>query len=88
MLDKNISLPMNNEEFKGYTERRDKVIKKEVIKEIIFDILFNSLVNEKGTIEFDRYNIDEKNMLYLLRKYDEEKFEEYKNMLINDCKKD
>lgn len=58
-------------------------IKKEIISELIIDGLFQSLKKmSNGKIEVESYKIDEKNMTYLLKKYDSEKFEAYEEMLL------
>lgn len=58
-------------------------IKKEIISELIIDELFQSLKKtSNGKIEVESYNISEKNMTYLLEKYDSEKFKVYEKMLL------
>ena len=58
-------------------------IKKEIISELILDGLFQSLKKmSNGKIEVENYKIDEKNMTYLLKKYDSEKFKAYEKMLL------
>lgn len=58
-------------------------IKKEIISELIIDGLFQSLRKmSNGKIEVESYKIDEKNMTYLLKKYDPEKFKVYEKMLL------
>lgn len=58
-------------------------IKKEIISELIIDELFQSLKKtSNGKIEVESYNISEKNMTYLLEKYDPEKFKVYEKMLL------
>ena len=58
-------------------------IKKEIISELIIDELFQSLKKtSNGKIEVESYNISEKNMTYLLKKYDPEKFKVYEKMLL------
>lgn len=60
-----------------------KKIKKEIISELIIDELFQSLKKtSNGKIEVESYNISEKNMTYLLEKYDPEKFKVYEKMLL------
>lgn len=59
----------------------EKRIKKDIIIEMIIDKLFNSLeyvkVNENiGKLKIDNYEIDSKEMTYLLSKYDEERFKQ------------
>lgn len=50
--------------------------KKDIVKEMIMNLLFNSLVlNSKNkTLKLDYYKIDEDTMTYLLKNYDEERF--------------
>ena len=58
-------------------------IKKEIISELIIDGLFQSLRKmSNGKIEVESYKINEKNMTYLLEKYDPEKFQVYEKMLL------
>lgn len=58
-------------------------IKKEIISELIIDGLFQSLKKmSNGKIEVESYEINEKNMTYLLKKYDPEKFKVYEKMLL------
>lgn len=58
-------------------------IKKEIISELIIDELFQSLRKmSNGKIEVESYKINEKNMTYLLKKYDPEKFQVYEKMLL------
>lgn len=58
-------------------------IKKEIISDLIIDGLFQSLKKtSNGKIEVESYNISEKNMTYLLEKYDPEKFKVYEKMLL------
>lgn len=58
-------------------------IKKEIISELIIDGLFQSLKKtSNGKIEVESYKISEKNMTYLLEKYDPEKFKVYEKMLL------
>ena len=58
-------------------------IKKEIISELIIDGLFQSLKKtSSGKIEVESYNINEKNMTYLLKKYDTEKFKVFEKMLL------
>lgn len=59
-------------------------IKKEIISELIIDGLFQSLIKmSNGKIEVENYKINEKNMTYLLEKYDPERFKAYEKMLLN-----
>lgn len=64
-------------------EEIQEKIKKEIISELIIDGLFQSLRKmSNGKIEVESYKIDEKNMTYLLKKYDPEKFKVYEKMLL------
>ena len=56
-------------------------IKKEIISDFIMDKLYNCLELDNGKIIFDRYNLSDKEMLYMLKKFDEEKFETYSEIL-------
>ena len=71
-------------------ECKIELIRKSLISELIIDGLFNSLKKtSNGKIEVENYKIDEKNMTYLLKKYDAEKFEAYEKMLLtNDEEED
>lgn len=66
------------------TEEIKKEVKREIILELIIDKLFSALVKSGNKIEVEIYNIDEKDITYLLQKYDEEKFKEYEKMLLKD----
>ena len=60
----------------------EEKIRKDLINEIIIDKLFNCLeLSTKGTIKFDYHNISENEFTYLLKKYDEEKFKQYEEIL-------
>lgn len=57
-------------------------IRKEVILELIIDKQYDCLkVNSNKQLKFDKYSIDDKQMLYLLKQYDIEKFNAYVNLL-------
>lgn len=63
----------------------EKELREKIIREMIIDKLFNCLQkNSKGKIYFDDYKLDGKDMVYLLEKYDNQKFNEYKELLLND----
>lgn len=64
-------------------EENQEKIRKEIISELIIDGLFHSLKKtSNGKIEVESYNINEKNMTYLLEKYDSEKFKVFEKMLL------
>lgn len=64
-------------------EENQEKIRKEIISELIIDGLFQSLKKtSNGKIEVESYNISEKNMTYLLEKYDPEKFKVFEKMLL------
>lgn len=64
-------------------EENQEIIKKEIISELIIDGLFQSLKKtSNGKIEVESYKINEKNMTYLLEKYDSEKFKTFEKMLL------
>lgn len=58
-------------------------LKKEIIIELIIDKLFRCLEVEDGIINFEKYNINREDMQFLLKKYDEEKYNAYCEMLLN-----
>lgn len=61
-------------------------IRKDIICEMIIDSLFNTLKQsstKEDEIIISTYKIEEKQLTYLLEKYDKEKFEEYRKMLTN-----
>ena len=69
-------------------ENQEK-IKKEIISELIIDELFQSLKKiSSGKIEVESYKINEKNMTYLIEKYDPEKFKVFEKMLLKTDDKD
>ena len=71
------------------TDIRAEVIRKEIIADLIIDGLFNSLKKmSSGKVEVEGYKIDEKNMTYLIKKYDPEKFAAYEKMLLNTDEED
>lgn len=61
-----------------------KEAKKELIIEMIIDELFNSIIKSGKKLQVESYKISESKMTYLLKKYDEDKFKEYENMLLKD----
>lgn len=61
----------------------EEKIRKELTTEMIIDELYCGLrINSKGKISFDCYNISSKNILYLLEKYDKNRYDAYKEMLV------
>lgn len=65
-------------------DNKADLMRKEIISELVIDGLFNSLKKmSNGKIEVESYKIDEKNMTYLIKRYDPEKFAAYEKMLLN-----
>ncbi len=60
-----------------------EIIKKEIIVELLFDKLFRCLNVENKKVVFERYDLNEEDMQFLLKKYDEEKYNAYCEMLLN-----
>ena len=64
----------------------EEEIKKFLIMDMIVDKLFMSLIkgtrNGKPYIHVESYKIDEKDMTYLLKKYDENRFKMYEETLL------
>jgi len=59
-------------------------IKKEILMELIVDKIYECLgVTSEGTIYFDKYDIDVKDVQHLLKKLDEERYNAYCEMLLN-----
>lgn len=57
--------------------------KKELCIEMLVDELYKGLKkSSKGKIKFETYCVNTENVLYLLKKYDSEKFEEYAKMIL------
>ena len=52
-------------------------IKKEIVIELIIELIIESLYNclkvERGIVSFDKYSINEKHMMFLLKNYDIER---------------
>ena len=58
-------------------------MRKEIIIDLFFDKLYRCLEVENQKVTFDRYSLNEKDMQFLLKKYDEEKYNAYCEMLLN-----
>ena len=58
-------------------------IKKEILIDLIVDKLYRCLEAEDGKVNFEKYNIDSKDVQYLLKKLDEERYNAYCEMLLN-----
>lgn len=55
-------------------DKERELMKKEILKELIFDRLYRCLTVEAGVVKFDRYELDNADMLYMLNQYDPEKY--------------
>lgn len=55
-------------------DKERELMKKEILKELIFDRLYRCVTVEAGVVKFDRYELDSADMLYMLNKYDPEKY--------------
>ena len=58
-------------------------IKKEILLDLLVDKLYECLEVEDGKVSFERYNIDYKDIQYLLKKLDEDRYNAYCEMLLN-----
>ena len=83
------TIPLNESAYKEEFNKREEIIRQGVLKDMLFDNLYGCLeeYNNEGFIRFNKYNINEANILYILEKYDKRRFEETENMLLKDCKK-
>ena len=52
-----------------------EIIKKQIIVELLIDKLYGCIELENGKITFDKYDINGKELLFLLKQYDNEKFD-------------
>lgn len=59
-------------------------IKKEIIIELLLDKLYRCLEVENKKIGFDKYKVNEKDMQFLLEKYDKDKYDAYCEMLLKE----
>ena len=57
-------------------------IKQDIIIRLLIEKLYGCLEARDGKIIFDKYNIENKDLLFLLREYDNEKFMAYTKMLL------
>lgn len=56
-------------------DKERELMKKEILKELIFDRLYRCIeVGNDGTPAFDKYEINDEDMLYMLKQYDPEKY--------------
>lgn len=63
-------------------ERERLELKREIIKELIFDRLYRCIeLDNDGIANFDKYNLDCADMLYMIKQYDPEKFETVEDIL-------
>lgn len=58
-------------------------IKKEILIDLLLDKLYRCLSVEKNEVVFDRYDLNEEDMQYILKKLDEERYKVYCEMLLN-----
>lgn len=58
-------------------------IKKEILLDLLIDKLFRCLEAEDGKVSFEKYKIDSKDIDYLLKKLDGERYNAYCEMLLN-----
>ena len=58
-------------------------MEKESIMDLILDKLFRCLEAEDGKVSFEKYKIDSKDIDYLLKKLDGERYNAYCEMLLN-----
>lgn len=53
-----------------------ETIKREILKELIFDRLYRCIeLDDNGIATFDKYDLDGKDILYMLRNYDSIKYD-------------
>ena len=62
-------------------DRERQEIKREIIKEMLFDRLYRCIEIVNDEAKFDKYNLDNDDLLYMLRQYDPEKFDTYVEIL-------
>lgn len=56
-------------------DKERELMKKEILKELIFDRLYRCIeVDSEGKVEFEKYGLDDEDMLYMLKQYDPEKY--------------
>lgn len=58
------------------------ILRKEIVLELLIEKLFSCIeINDKGEIEFEKYNMTSKDTLFLLEQYDKEKYDAYCKVL-------
>lgn len=62
-------------------DRERAELKREIIKELLFDRLYRCIIIEDGATKFDKYELDNADLLYMLRQYDPEKVETIEEIL-------
>ena len=63
-------------------------IKQEIIINLLIEKLYDGLEVESGKVVYDRYNLSNKEVKFLLKEYDEKRFNTYCEMLIESAKKE
>lgn len=63
-------------------------IKQEIIIKLLIEKLYDGLEVESGKVVYDRYNLTNKEIKFLLKEYDEKRFNTYSEMLIESAKKE
>ena len=59
-------------------------VKKEIVKELLFDRLYRCIELEDGVPQFENFHLDNKDITYMLRQYDPEKFDTVVEILRGD----
>lgn len=66
-------------------DRERAELKREIIKELLFDRLYRCIVlDNDGIPTFDKYELDNEDILYMLKQYDVEKFDTVVEILRGD----
>ena len=65
-------------------EPKEEFIKKGLIIDMLIDKLYDCLVVEQGKIDFSKYDLSSKDIMYLLKHYDSERFDAYSKLLLNE----
>ena len=63
-------------------------IKQEIIIKLLIEKLYDGLEVESGKVVYDRFNLTNKEIKFLLKEYDEKRFNTYCEMLIESAKKE
>lgn len=63
-------------------------IKQDIIIKLLIEKLYDGLEVESGKVVYDRYNLTNKEIKFLLKEYDEKRFNTYCEMLIESAKKE